>query len=118
MLSAAALDPQGFVRSLPQRIVIDEVQRAPELLLAIKLAVDEDRAPGRFLLTGSADVLSLPRVADSLAGRVEVLHLWPLSEDEVRGSRSDFVAALFGVALSFISGRTRCPSGTSSGRCR
>lgn len=118
MLSAAALDPQGFVRSLPQRIVIDEVQRAPELLLAIKLTVDEDRTPGRFLLTGSADVLSLPRVADSLAGRVEVLHLWPLSEDEVRGSRSDFAAALFGVALSSISGRTRCPSGTSSGRCR
>jgi len=85
-LLSAREDPVGMVRSL-DRVVIDEIQRAPELLLAIKKSVDEDRRPGRFLLTGSANLMALPTVADSLAGRMETLSLLPLSQSEI-GSRS------------------------------
>jgi predicted AAA+ superfamily ATPase len=85
-LLSAREDPVGMVRSL-DRAVIDEIQRAPELLLAIKKSVDEDRRPGRFLLTGSANLMALPTVADSLAGRMETLSLLPLSQSEI-GSRS------------------------------
>jgi hypothetical protein len=92
--SAAREDPQGFIRRL-DGAVIDEVQRVPELLLAIKLAVDERCRPGRFLLTGSADVMALPRVADSLAGRVEVLSLLPLAGCELAGQPSAWIDALF-----------------------
>ena len=69
-------DPAGVIRDLDYA-VIDEIQRAPQLLLAIKKSVDEDRRPGRFLLTGSANLMTLPRVADSLAGRMETLQLLP-----------------------------------------
>lgn len=81
-LLAAQQDPIGLIRSL-DRVVIDEIQRAPELLLAIKKSVDEDRRPGRFLLTGSANIMMLPTVADSLAGRMETLSLFPLSQSEI-----------------------------------
>ncbi len=81
-LDAASADPAGFVGSLPRDVTIDEVQRAPGLLPAIKLAVDTDRRPGRFLLTGSADLLLVPSVTESLAGRMEVVRLMPLSESE------------------------------------
>jgi uncharacterized protein len=77
VLAAAHDDAEGFVDGLAGPVVIDEVQRAPELALAIKSAVDNDRTPGRFLLTGSANVMALSRVADSLAGRVELHTLWP-----------------------------------------
>ena len=93
-LSAAREDPAGFVAGSGGTLVIDEVQRAPDLLLEIKASVDEDRRPGRFVLTGSADVLSLPRVADTLAGRMEVLRLWPLSQGEIEGRREGFLDAL------------------------
>src|SRR5712692_8417997 len=73
-------------------------QEAPALIPAIKLAVDRRRTAGRFLLTGSADVLSLPRVSESLAGRVEVLTLWPLSRGELAGRREGFIDALFARA--------------------
>ena len=63
---AAKEDPEGLIRSLDY-VVIDEIQRVPELLLAIKKSVDKDRRPGRFLLTGSANIMTLPTVADSLA---------------------------------------------------
>jgi len=79
VLNAAKSDPTGFVNGLQGPVTLDEVQRAPELFLPIKAAVDRDRQSGRFLLTGSADVLLLPGMADSLAGRMEVLTLWPLS---------------------------------------
>ena len=92
--AAARQDPQGFLRRL-DGAVIDEVQRVPELLLAIKLAVDERRRPGRFLLTGSADVMALPRVADSLAGRLEVLSLLPLAGCELAGTPSGWIDELF-----------------------
>ena len=92
--AAARDDPQGFIRRL-DGAVIDEVQRVPELLLAIKLAVDDQRRPGRFLLTGSADVMALPRVADSLAGRVEVLSLLPLAGCELASDPSSWIDDLF-----------------------
>ncbi len=94
--SSARADPVGFVESLPDGCLIDEIQRVPDLLLPIKASVDRDRRPGRFLLTGSANVLTLPQVADSLAGRLGLLHLWPLSQGELGGQREDFPATLFG----------------------
>ncbi|MSQ50281.1 MAG: ATP-binding protein [Betaproteobacteria bacterium] len=81
-LRTAREDPVGFIAALPERVTIDEVQRAPGLLLAIKASVDNDRRPGRFLLTGSANLLLLPKVGDSLAGRIEFVHLHPLTESE------------------------------------
>ncbi len=87
-------DPLGFVRQATRQsacAVIDEVQRVPELLLAVKLVVDEDRRPGRFLLTGSANVMALPQMADSLAGRMEVFELMPFSQGELKGEPSDFL---------------------------
>lgn len=81
-LAFAESDPDGFVAALPDPVILDEVQRAPELMRAIKLSVDNDRRPGRFLLTGSANLLLLPRLGDSLAGRMEVVELQPLSAAE------------------------------------
>ncbi|MBM3147249.1 MAG: ATP-binding protein [Actinobacteria bacterium] len=94
-LASASEDPQGFVRSLPDQVVIDEVQRAPEVFRSIKLSVDEDRRPGRFLLTGSADVLLLPRLSDSLAGRMRIVTLWPFSQGEIDNVRERFIEAVF-----------------------
>ena len=93
-LLAAKEDPVGMIRSL-DRAVIDEIQRAPQLLLAIKRTVDEDRRPGRFLLTGSANLMALPTVADSLAGRMETLTLLPLSQSEMRGSAANWIDSAF-----------------------
>lgn len=93
-LAAAQRDPVGFVRGL-EFAVIDEVQRAPGVLLAIKQSVDEDRRPGRYLLTGSANLMTLPRVADSLAGRMAAIDLLPLSPAEVRATPSTFLAQAF-----------------------
>lgn len=86
VLSAARSDPAGFINGLRGPVILDEVQRVPDLFLAIKAAVDRQREPGRFLLTGSADVMLLPGIADSLAGRIEVLSLWPLSCAELADS--------------------------------
>lgn len=94
VLDAARSDPVGFVRGL-DRAIIDEVQRAPGLMLALKESVDADRRPGRFLLTGSADLMLLPRVADSLAGRMEVMRLFPLAQCEIRSVNSGFLSAVF-----------------------
>lgn len=93
-LIAAQADPTGFVRRLDQAI-IDEIQRVPELLLAIKKSVDEDYRPGRFLLTGSANVMTLPRVSDSLAGRIETIEMLPLSRAEIEGKLPTFLQRLF-----------------------
>ena len=93
-LLSAKDDPVGMIRSL-DRAVIDEIQRAPQLLLAIKKSVDEDRRPGRFLLTGSANVMVLPSVADSLAGRMERLVLLPLSQSELYGNTANWIDAAF-----------------------
>jgi predicted AAA+ superfamily ATPase len=90
VLETARIDPVGLLRQL-DRAIIDEVQRAPQLLLALKMSIDQDRRPGRFLLTGSANLLSLPSIADSLAGRMEVHALLPLSQTELQARQSDFL---------------------------
>jgi len=87
-------DPAGFIRGL-DRAIIDEIQRAPDLLLAVKKTVDEDYRPGRFLLTGSANVLTLPRIADSLAGRMETIQMLPLARAEIEGRTATFLERLF-----------------------
>ena len=97
--AGAEADPTGFVADLPERVVLDEVQRAPELFTTLKLEVDRRRVPGRFVLTGSSDVLAVPTVQDSLAGRLETIRLHPLAQCELYGSRPDdygFMDALFG----------------------
>ena len=97
-LLSAREDPVGLIRSL-DRAVIDEIQRAPQLLLAIKKSVDEDRRPGRFLLTGSANLMALPLVADSLAGRMETLSLMPLSQTEIEGHSANWIDQAFAGQL-------------------
>ncbi len=94
-LAGARSDPQGFLAGFEGPTVIDEIQRAPELFLAIKAQVDRDRRPGRFLLTGSADVLLLPHLAESLAGRMEILTLWPFSQGEIEKKQEDFIDSVF-----------------------
>lgn len=94
-LSAARSDPVDFLAGFEGPVVIDEVQSAPELFPAIKLAVDKKRTPGRFLLTGSANVMVLPRLSESLAGRMQILTLWPLSQAEIEGRSSCLVDMLF-----------------------
>lgn len=91
---AAEFDPTSFVRS-DSVLVIDEVQRVPELLLALKEVVDSDPRPGRFLLTGSAKVLALRSVPDALPGRIETIELWPLSQGEIDERPDGFVDAVF-----------------------
>lgn len=93
-LLAARQDPVGLIRSL-DCAVIDEIQRAPALLLAIKKSVDEDRRPGRFLLTGSANLMALPTAADSLAGRMETLTMLPLAGCEMQSSSGRWIDAVF-----------------------
>ena len=98
---AANEDPVGLIRSI-DAAVIDEIQRAPGLLLAIKKSVDEDRRPGRFLLTGSANLMTLPKVADSLAGRMETLVLLPLAQAEIAsapGTAMSWLDTLFSGAM-------------------
>jgi predicted AAA+ superfamily ATPase len=85
---AALGDPTGFVAGLRPPVVLDEVQRAPDLLLAIKERVDQDTTPGQFLLTGSANVRSNRNVKDALTGRIEVVTLWPLSQGEIQRGRN------------------------------
>ena len=92
--TAAVNDPTGFVAGLAGPSVIDEIQRAPDLVLAIKDAVDRDTTPGRFLLTGSANLLANANVRDSLAGRTETVRLWPLAQAEIHGADINVVEML------------------------
>lgn len=96
LLRTAQDDPVGFVDALPDRAVLDEVQRVPQLFTAIKRAVDRRRTPGRFMLTGSANVLLLPTLADSLTGRMGILRLHPLAQCELSGKKPRFLDDLFG----------------------
>jgi len=100
LLATARSDPDGFVASLPYSVILDEIQRAPDLLRALKAAVDRDRRPGRFLLTGSANLLLLPRLGDSLAGRMEIIQLHPLTEAEKERQPGAFLKA-------FLAGRLK-----------
>jgi uncharacterized protein len=93
---AATTDPIGFVADLPGRVILDEVQHMPKLFATLKMAIDRNREPGRFVLTGSANVLLLPKLADSLAGRMAVLRLHPLAQCELARETPDFIDRLFG----------------------
>lgn len=108
--AAAQADPVGYVADLPERAVLDEVQRAPGLFTSLKAAVDARRNPGRFILTGSANVLLVPKLADSLAGRMEILRLHPLSQAELGQKTPDFLERLF------ITGFMAGPAGRRLGK--
>ncbi len=98
--TTALNDPAGFVGDLPERVVLDEVQRVPSLFSALKIAVDRMRTPGRFVLTGSSNILLDARLSDSLAGRMQVVRLHPLSQWEIeRSASSTFVERLFQEAF-------------------
>ena len=95
ILAAAKRDPNGFVAGLNNPVTLDEVQHIPEIFPVIKAAIDRKRQAGQFLLTGSANVLLLPKLSESLAGRMEILTLWPFSQGEMHGVRESFVDTLF-----------------------
>lgn len=99
----ATEDPTGFVARLSTPVVIDEVQRVPDLLLAIKRRVDREKRPGQFLLTGSANLLTARTVADALTGRAEYHRLMPFSQGEMAGLRERFIPMLFGGELPSVS---------------
>lgn len=107
VLAAAKRDPNGFVAGLNTPITLDEVQHVPELFPAIKAAVDRKRESGRFLLTGSANVMLLPKLSESLAGRLEILTLWPFSQGEMNGVSEGFVDALFSKQPVWTSEKSR-----------
>ncbi len=95
--SVAVANPMGFVADLPPRVILDEVQHVPHLFEALKIAIDRERTPGRFILTGSTNVLLLPKLADSLAGRMAILRLYPLAQCELARRTLDFLGRLFGA---------------------
>lgn len=109
--NAAKADPDGFVRQTSGLLGIDEVQRVPELVQAVKDAVEEDRRPGRFLLTGSANLLELPGTQESLAGRAETVTLFGLSQGELAGRREDFLDRLMAGDVAALSARTSALTG-------
>ncbi len=96
IFSAASEDPSGFIEALPEKVTLDEIQRLPELMRAIKISVDRNRKPGRFLLTGSANLLLLPRLSESLAGRIEIIDLHPLTESEKEETPGKFLDTFLG----------------------
>lgn len=100
-LLLAKQNPSDFVRTFTPPVTIDEVQRAPELFLAMKAWVDRTRIPGSFLLTGSANVLMLPKMADSLAGRMEIVDLRPLAQAEIEGTCTNPIDRLFDADFEF-----------------
>lgn len=105
-LRAASIDPRTFVERSVDTLVIDEAQLEPRLFRAVKAAVDADRRPGRFVLTGSARLLSVPEMADALVGRVEVIELWPFSEIELAGSRSSVLDVIEHSPEAIVESRT------------
>lgn len=94
-LIGVELDPIGYLNALDKPIILDEVQRAPEIFLPIKVDVDNNRFPGRYLLTGSANPLLVPKLGDALTGRMAICHLWPLSQGEILGVKEKFLDFLF-----------------------
>lgn len=95
VLALAKADPDALVTGHSGLVVIDEVQHAPELFRAIKRVVDSDTRPGQFLLTGSANIFLLPKLAESLAGRMEILPLEPFSQSELAGRPDNMIDRLF-----------------------
>lgn len=95
VLFAASSDPFGFLDKYDNPLAIDEIQRSPEIFMAIKKIVDGRKKSGQFLLTGSANVLTIPKVSESLAGRMILHNLWPLSQGEIRGKKEGFINFVF-----------------------
>ncbi len=95
-LAAASSDPSGFIAGIQKPAILDEVQRIPEIFLPIKHEVDQNRQPGQFALTGSANPLLIPTLGDTLAGRISILELFPLSQGELLGVFDDFIDFVFG----------------------
>lgn len=104
VLEAARADPDAFIAGLEEPVFIDEVQRVPDLLLAIKDDLERERANGKYLLTGSANILTLPKVADALTGRTSVIRLWPLSQAEIEGRMTNVVDVLLAGEAPAIKG--------------
>jgi predicted AAA+ superfamily ATPase len=104
-LTAARLDPNEFVTH-DGLLVIDEVQRAPELILPIKARVDADSRAGQYLLTGSARLLGLRNLPDALVGRAETVEMWPFAQGEIDDSPDRFVDAVFGAAPNLSTAAT------------
>ena len=92
--ASATGHPQEFIANLNTPVVIDEVQHVPELFRAIKWQVDQKRRPGQFLLTGSANIMLLPRLSESLAGRMQIIRLWTLSQGEILGRKENFLEVI------------------------
>lgn len=95
MLAAAKNDPVSFINGIGEPVILDEIQKADELFPVIKLAVDSNRIPGKFLLTGSTNILLLPTLSESLAGRMQILTLYPLSQGELHQRKEKFIDHLF-----------------------
>ena len=95
ILATALSDPMGFVKHTKGTLIIDEIQKAPSLLLAIKQVVDADNRAGQFLLTGSADIATLPKITDSLAGRISHIRLRGLTMGEILGKQPTFLDKAF-----------------------
>lgn len=105
---AAKNDPLAFVRSFENPVIFDEIQYVKELFPAIKQVVDENRQPGRFVLTGSANIMLLPKISESLAGRIEILSLWPFSQGEMVNKKENFIDRIFNQELILMSQSIIC----------
>jgi predicted AAA+ superfamily ATPase len=105
-LESASKDPENFIQHFEGSIVIDEIQKEPLLFPAIKSRVDKNRKAGQFILTGSANVLLLPKISESLAGRMEIITLWPLSQGEIRSHQESFIDIIFSEQFHFSHGKT------------
>lgn len=101
-LYAAKNDPAGFIKMLKKPLVIDEVQRVPELFLSIKKMVDEENVLGQIILTGSSNPLVLPKISDSLAGRMGILQLYPFSQGEINNKKENFLSWIFSNDFKFF----------------
>ena len=104
MLARAEADPAGFIADRGTPLVIDEIQRAPDLLLAIKSRVDRDDRRGQFLITGSANLSRLSTVPDALPGRVDYLSLWPFTQGEIAGRPENFLASMLAGEVPTVTG--------------
>jgi hypothetical protein len=100
---SAENDPNSFVKHTSRTLIIDEIQLVPSLILALKKAVDEDTRPGQFLITGSANLQSLPTVKESLAGRLTKIRLRPLSQGEIRTATPSFLTYAFNQTFEYKS---------------
>jgi len=107
ILSAARNNPYEFLSGYEDNLIVDEVQRVPEIFLAIKEAVDKKRKAGKYILTGSSNVLLLPKVSDSLAGRMEILNLYPFSQNEITGSDYNFIDEAFAKEFKMPAARRK-----------